>query len=306
MDLIQLKYLVAVCEEESFSRAAQALNMTQPPLSIAIGKLEREIGVKLFQRAGRGIRPTQAGEEMAEAARLILADVDHLKEYMKKWRAGTMGALSLASVPSFNWAHLSPLLSGFLEAFPGVDPRLADPPPENVIELVSNGRVELGIVCTPDFARFRELHRERLEMMKIVDIPQIIGVPPNWGLPREVSLGQLSDKLWLMPARPEQFPDITQVMDDIWIQHGLPRPHIRHSGTLQTAIPLIASGMGVAVMPASVELITNGAISICTSVEPLPPVEAVLLWKRGRHLTAAAENFRCMALEVGWVPKLSI
>ena len=95
MTLAQLRHLLALAESKSFSKAARAVFLTQPALSRSIGTLESELGQALFDRIGHRIEPTPYGREMAERARVIVADADALLDHGKRMIQGTGGNLRI-------------------------------------------------------------------------------------------------------------------------------------------------------------------------------------------------------------------
>lgn len=97
MDLRQIRQFVAVAEELHFGRAAERLNMTQPPLSQAIQALERELGLRLFDRTKREVKLTPVGEQWFVHARRVLAEATALPDIARKLARGEMGLLRLSS-----------------------------------------------------------------------------------------------------------------------------------------------------------------------------------------------------------------
>ena len=95
MDLKQIRTFVAVYEEGSINAAADRLNAAQPSLSLQIKNLEQSLGVTLFERHARGVRPTPAGDRFYEDSRRILGDVQHATQNMHEYARGISGALDI-------------------------------------------------------------------------------------------------------------------------------------------------------------------------------------------------------------------
>ena len=129
MNLRQLEYFLTVTAEGSFSRAAAVLHMTQPPLSQSVLQLEKQLGVQLLVRHRQGVSPTAAGELLAAQGQQLLRWSERVEEQVKAVGQGIAGRLHIASVPTFAWAHLPPLLKAYAAKAPGVAVELSDPEP---------------------------------------------------------------------------------------------------------------------------------------------------------------------------------
>jgi DNA-binding transcriptional LysR family regulator len=114
MDLRRLRYFLVTAEEQNVSRAAKRLHIAQPPLSAQIKQLERELGVKLFDRTGRSVRLTEAGRLLLEEGRRIFVQVDRTVDFVRRVGDGRIGRLTLGFLPSA--AHS--ILPGVLREFP--------------------------------------------------------------------------------------------------------------------------------------------------------------------------------------------
>lgn len=121
----QLAYLREVARRGSLSRAAEALNVSQPALSQAIAELERRLDVPLFERAGRGRRPTPAGEEVIRFSEQVLAAAQALAERLASFRHGERGPLSVGMIDAASLYVLPDVVRRFRAAFPNVDLKLA-------------------------------------------------------------------------------------------------------------------------------------------------------------------------------------
>src|SRR5215468_7057534 len=118
MELRHLRYFAAVAETGAFARAAAQLRITQPALWRQVHSLEAELGVRLFERAGRRVRVTSAGEGLLLRSRELLAGVDQLAEHAQAVRGGEAGRLSIASSPQVIQNVLAPFLTRYPEAAP--------------------------------------------------------------------------------------------------------------------------------------------------------------------------------------------
>ena len=143
LDLRLLRYFVAVATEGSFSRAAEKLNMAQPPLSRQIQQLEDELGVRLLNRA-RPITLTEPGRYLFEQARQMLARADEIRAMTKKIGTGKVTQFSIGFVASTLYDSLPELIRRFRLASPGVEVMLTELTTLEQVAALKDGRVDIG------------------------------------------------------------------------------------------------------------------------------------------------------------------
>ena len=153
MDLRQLEFVVAVADEGGFTAGAATAHVAQPSLSARVRDLERELGVELFHRLGRGARVSAAGEVVVDHARTVLADVAALRSAAADVAGLLAGTLDLAALPTLAVDPLATLIGRFLLAHPAVTVRVAEADDASgsggVAGLVRSGRAEIGVVELP-------------------------------------------------------------------------------------------------------------------------------------------------------------
>ena len=120
MEISQLRYLVTVAEQGSFTQAARRLKLSQPSLSLAIKKLEDEVGQPLFDRLTRRVVPTAAGERMLETARRVLADLDQTACEVRDLKGEVSGTLRIGAIPTIGPFVLPGAIAAFTAQYPGV------------------------------------------------------------------------------------------------------------------------------------------------------------------------------------------
>src|SRR6185503_2853587 len=161
MELRQLRYFVAVGEEQHYGRAEQRLRVAQPALSRQIQNLEEEIGFKLFERLPRGVKITPAGEFLLKEARRILQEVNDATASAKRIASGQSGTLRVGFVQSISWQGIIPeSLRHFLEHQPDAELRLKPLSSFEQISAVQAGSLDAGYVFTmanaaPELAQFQ-------------------------------------------------------------------------------------------------------------------------------------------------------
>ncbi|MFB0833655.1 LysR family transcriptional regulator [Arthrobacter halodurans] len=290
MDLRQLEYFLRVATEGSISRAADSLHMTQPPLSVSIAKLESELGRPLLARESRGVRLTEAGSHFAEQAERILADLYQLREDMQNNRVGTAGRLSIASVPTITWFLLPRLLRSFVETSPATDITVADPPPAKVIEMVLSSEADVGLIATVSCDQLQESYRSSLNVLHAGDLRMLVALPPSFAdAPDRLSLADLHGQTWIMPRRSLRIRGLPELFDTLWDRLGLTPPLTRRVATLQTAIPLVASGLGVSLVPESVRGMGTTPVVLRELIDDVPPLQAAAIWSSERPPSRAIE-----------------
>ena len=145
MDLRRLRTFVAVAELGTVSRAALRLRITQPALSRQIGDLEREFGIKLFDRVGRRLMLTSVGEQVLDDCRGVLGQVSSLAQRIEQLGRGNSGVLRVAAPPQTIESVLSRFLPRYAADFPNVHVRLTEALGHEQLVLLERGEVHLGI-----------------------------------------------------------------------------------------------------------------------------------------------------------------
>ena len=196
MDISALQAFLAVAESGSFSRAAERIYLTQPAISKRIAALEKEIDARLFDRIGRGIHLTPAGEALLTRARNVLKELDDVKRGITNLSGSISGELLLATSHHIGLHRLPGLLKRFHETYTQVRLNLQFMDSEKACQGVARGDLELAVVTLPPKAA------APLKAEKIWDDPLDIVVSPGHPLARElhVTMSRLLDYPAILPG----------------------------------------------------------------------------------------------------------
>jgi DNA-binding transcriptional LysR family regulator len=196
MDISALQAFLAVAETGSFSRAAERIYLTQPAISKRIAALEKEIGARLFDRIGRGIHLTPAGEALLSRARNVLKELEDVKRGITNLSGSISGELLLATSHHIGLHRLPGLLKQFHETYTQVRLNLQFMDSEKACQAVARGDLELAVVTLPPEAL------GPLKVEKIWDDPLDIVVSPGHPLAREkqVKLARLLEYPAILPG----------------------------------------------------------------------------------------------------------
>jgi DNA-binding transcriptional LysR family regulator len=187
VEIRQLAYFAAVAEELSFARAAQRLHIVQPAVSQQIRRLERELGVRLFERTSRRVRLTAAGERLLPEARSVLSAADRTRQIAAEIAAGDTGVLHLGTSQGLG-ERLDEILSELARRAPGVRVRLVAATAGERLEQVRSGRLDAAFVRNPGAVA-------SVELLPMWDEPLAVALPAAHPLAAEpaVTLPQLRD-----------------------------------------------------------------------------------------------------------------
>lgn len=250
MELRHLRYFAAVVEAGSLTAAAAQLRLTQPSLSVAIQRLETDVGAPLLVRSPRGVRPTSAGRHLLDAAGRILGDVDELTQELRRFGDGTAGSLTIAAVPVLMWHRIPRLVRAHAAAAPLVEVRLVDPPPWTAIDLLQQGAVDVAAVMVADAARFAAGHRGELDIVDWGEVPLVGVLPPEEAsAPDPLPLRAFADAELVLPRRTAGVPSLPEAVEAALEAHRVVPARIRTVETIQTAVPLVEAGVARAIMP---------------------------------------------------------
>lgn len=248
MELRHLRYFEALAATLNFTRAAERLHISQPPLSRQIQQLEEELGVALIDRSARPLALTRAGAFFYEQSTQILARVQELTVATRRLGMGQRRWIGVGFVPTMLYGVLPDIIHRFMAENPDVDINLTELTTIQQVEALRAGRIDVG------FARLN-LEGEGLDYTLIHQDPLVAAVPANSPLADPGFTLTLSDlarhTLILYPAQPRpSFAD--QVLAQFRARE-IPVTSSFEANGVQTAIGLVAAGVGITVVPSSVQ-----------------------------------------------------
>lgn len=273
--LDQLRSFVAVAEELHFGRAAERLNMTQPPLSRQIQKLEKSVGVELLERDNRKVTLTDAGRVFLADAKRVLVAADRAPFTARKVAAGKAGVIRLGFTAASGFNILGALLTEIDENLPDVDVQLRELVTAEQLQALQDGDLDMGLARPPfdtDVYESRLLLSEQLRLAVPVDHPLN-------RLNRPIKANDLADAKLIMhsPTQARYFYDLAIKL--MPIQHG----NVVHTvSQILTMVALVGAGHGVAFVPESARYLgIEGVEYLYLDSADDISVEVHAIWRRG-------------------------
>jgi len=248
MELRHLRYFVAVAEECHFGRAAERLHIAQPPLSQQIKQLEHDLGVQLLVRSTRKVELTPAGLRYLDRARAILASVDSAGDEAARVASGELGRLGIGFTGSATYELLPRLARALREDFPGIDLDLRG-------EMLTPAQIEALLEKTIDLGFLRPPVRARdLDVRVLRREPLIAVLPEGHGLASKssVKLRELRDEPFVCYPSHHRSVVYDAVLDACQ-RVGFRPSEVLEVAETSTLVAFVAAGMGVALVPASVQ-----------------------------------------------------
>jgi DNA-binding transcriptional LysR family regulator len=290
VDVRQLTYFLAVVEHMNFGRAAEQLYIAQPSLSQAIGTLERELGVPLFHRVGRGIVLSDAGRQLIEPARQVVRDLEAAQAAARSARGLERGRVELIAMPSPGMEPLSTLIQDFTDAHPAMTVTAdAAFTPEDVVQAVKAGRSELGLLgaASPP-------HTGGLRVLPIEDQPLVLISPPDVREPSrpDEPAATAVVREALAGARlvvSKEGSLMRRLVDEV-LASGVDAQIVVEVEHRTSILPLVLAGVGHAVLPSSWSPLAQRSGARVRLLEP-PVLLRISLVSRTGSLTPAAQAF---------------
>ena len=243
MDIQSIKAFITVSETGSFSRAAEALFLTQPAISKRIQALEHALGITLFDRIGKSVRLTEAGHALLPSCRRILDEIAESQRIISNLRQSTSGILSLATSHHIGIHRLPPVLLEFSSSYPDVELKLSFMDSEQACRQIINGTIEVAIITLPDEGN------ERLELKPVWHDPLCITVSRAHALASETSctIKRLLKYAAILPSRGTY---TRQLIDDAL---GLDASvnTLLETHYLETIKAMVKTGLGWSMLPQS-------------------------------------------------------
>ncbi|CAN5490519.1 LysR family transcriptional regulator [soil metagenome] len=288
MELRHLRYFVAVAEEGSVTRAAQRLNMEQPPLSQQIHALEKELGVRLFDRVARRVVLNAAGRQFLEDARHTLDSAAAAVTRVRRYDRGEQGHVACGFTTSASLHHLAPrLIRAFRDAYPLATLDVEERETFELLTGVDQKRLDVAFVRTAG-SRFPELgshvlHQEEFVAALPLDHRLATGSSP-------LALSALMQERLVLYRRPDGI-GIFDVLMDALRPAGFTPQVAEQVPRILTAINLVAAGQGISLVPASMRALHTESVVYRPLVKgSLPPMPLTLVYRRN-DLSALVGNF---------------
>ncbi|MCI0463230.1 MAG: LysR family transcriptional regulator [Gemmataceae bacterium] len=282
MEMHQLRYFVAVAETANFTRAAERCHVSQPSLSQQIGKLEKRLHQRLFDRLGRRAVLTDAGRLLLDRARAILAAADDAERRLRD--GADLGArLAVGVIPTVAPYLLPPALERFLRHCPGVEVTVHEDATRNLVEAAAGGELDLAILALP-------LSDDRLHVEPLRSEPLLLALPSGHRLARKkrVTVEDLAEERFILLTEMHCLGE--QVLS--FCRAGGCEPRIAcRSAQIATVQKLIALGQGISLLP---EMARRADVDARTVYRPLaggPARTLAVAWHRHRYHSSAAERF---------------
>ena len=292
LTLRQLRAFVLVADTRSFTRAAQAMHVTQSALSLLVRQLEMALGTRLIDRTTRSVNVTDVGAEFLIAAQRVLSDLTHAIDDVGHMIALGRGRVVIAAPLVLSGALLPPILASFKQRFPGVDLTLEDTLPDQVLPKVRSGAADIGIGT---FRQPRSDVEPRLLFRESLDAVFLRNLPPVRRPGGRLTWHDLRDVPVLTLPRGSVFRDLAEAGFSACGIDLIPAMEATYVGTL---LGLVRAGLGVAVVPGYATALADGEVFSWQRLErPVIRREVLLVRRRGRSLSPAAEALQAHILQ---------
>lgn len=287
MTLNELRYIVAVAQERNFRRAAEKSFISQPALSLAIQKLEEELGVQFFERGKSEVSVTPLGAQIVEQAQRTLEAAAQIRELAKQGNDQLVGALRVGIIYS-----VGPyLLPGLIPALKKLAPKMPLEVEENITAnldaLLRNGKLDVIIIALPfgDAGIVtRPVYDEPFEV--------VVSNDHHWATRRSIKAQELAaEKVLLLDSGHCFSNQVAEACPDISRKSA----QIQQGTSLETIRNMVASGLGITVLPASANnaRYRNRLLKVIPFTNPAPSRRIALAWRksfaRGPAIEALAQ-----------------
>ncbi|WIT13505.1 hydrogen peroxide-inducible genes activator [Paucibacter sediminis] len=306
MTLTELRYIVAVARERHFGRAAEACFVSQPTLSVAIKKLEEELDVKIFERGAAEVSVTPLGEDIVRQAQSVIEQASAIKEIAKRGKDPLAGALRLGIIYTIGPYLLPELVKHTIEQYPQMPLMLQENFTVKLLEMLRTGELDCAIMAEP-------FPDTGLAIAPLYDEPFVVAVPaPHPFAQRQsVSTQELKNETMLLLGTGHCFRDHVLEVCPEFARFSSDAEGIRKSfegSSLETIKHMVASGMGVTVVPSlSVPRDPTPHLRFVPFEDPVPTRRVVLAWRRTftRYEAIAALRNAIYACKLDGVTRLS-
>jgi len=308
MTLTELKYIVAVARYKHFGRGAEACFVAQPTLSVAIKKLEEELGVVIFERGGAEISMTPLGAQIVAQAERVLEQTAAIKEISKQNKDPLAGPLRLGIIYTIAPYLLPPLVKTIIEQVPQMPLVLQENFTVRLLEMLRQGELDAAVMALP-------FDEHGLSVLPLYDEPFVVALPKHhaWAGRAAIDAQDLKTETMLLLGSGHCFRDqVLEVCPEMsrYATAGDGIARTFEGSSLETIRHMVASGIGITVLPrASVPDMDakNGMLRYVPFADPVPSRRVVIAWRKSFTRRPAIDAVRqaVLACDLAGVEMLS-
>ncbi|HUG78017.1 MAG TPA: LysR family transcriptional regulator [Burkholderiales bacterium] len=287
-ELWQLRYFVAVAERLHFGRAAAALHISQPPLSRAIRALEARLEVRLLERSRRRVELTPEGARLLEEARRAIAQLERTVRELRRMASGEQGRLRIGFVSLADYGVLPRLLKAYKATRPGVRLALREMLSPDQSAALAAGELDFGLLLPPVSADVEHYVVQREHF--VAALPSKHRLAGGRG---KLAMAALAGEPFVMVPR-EIAPGLYDIATGLAARAAMTLNVAQEAIQMQTVVSLVSSGLGAAIVPASVANLGRRGVVYRELADSHPRLDLWLAWPRGT-LSAAARDFLALA-----------
>ncbi|MYM24444.1 LysR family transcriptional regulator [Duganella sp. FT135W] len=284
MDIRALRYFVAVVDRQSFSRAAEALHVTQPTVSKMIQQLEQSLDLTLLERTGKRFTLTDAGHVVLQRGRALLAMHEEMGVELQDLQQLRRGDLRIGVTQQAH-APLAPLLAAYHRRHPQIELKLFEGGSQSIETDLRSGVLEMGTLL--DHPANQEIWQE-FDSFPLVRSPMCLLAPKDsaWRGRKRVALRELADSAFIFYG--EGFA-LNDIIADACQRAGFTPRISSRSGQWDFVASLVRLGVGVTLLPkVFCDTLEQGQFTIAKLTEPSLDWKLMLAWRRGGQLSFAA------------------
>lgn len=293
MTLTELKYIVAVSRHKHFGHAAEACFVAQPTLSVAIKKLEDELGVMIFERGGAEISVTPIGEQIVAQAERVLEQTAAIKELAKQNKDPLAGPFRLGVIYTIAPYLLPQLVKAMIERAPQMPLILQENFTTRLIELLRQGELDAAIMALP-------IPENGLYLQALYEEPFVVAMPKQhpWVGRTDISAQDLKSETMLLLGAGHCFRDqVLEVCPEMsrFSTNGDGIARTFEGSSLETIRHMVASGIGITVLPAAsvpTSQAQDGMLHYAPFADPPPSRRVIIAWRKSFTRQAAIQAVR--------------
>lgn len=283
MEFRTLHYFTVVAQELNITRAAEKLNMSQPPLSNQIKALEEELGVQLLIRGNRHLTLTEEGALLLRRALQLQELADKTRQEIASLRGGMAGTVYLSMVEGQAPFLAAQWIAGFREEFPLVRYNLWNGSSDDVLDRLRKGLADLAVIAAP-------YDTEHLEGFPVGREPWAAMLHPDHPLAKElgdtIPLSSLVGEPLIVPSRKSRVEAIRRWFGEIGAEPQI----LCEMSNYMDAAALSSQGVGVSIFPQTVG-VSNGLVVSKVVTQPTRQAEYILVWNKGQAPSGLTREF---------------